>query len=68
MCRRLASTWAAFAKTGNPDNDAIPHWPAYDVATRATMIFDTTMKVVSDPRSAIRQYWSQHPQATDADD
>ena len=68
MCARLASTWIAFAKTGNPDNDHIPHWPAYDAATRATMIFDTTMKVVNDPRSAIRQYWSQHPQPTDADD
>ena len=68
MCRRLASTWAAFAKTGNPDNDAIPHWPAYDATTRATMTFDTNTRVVNDPRGAIRQYWSQHPARTEADD
>jgi para-nitrobenzyl esterase len=68
MCVRLASTWIAFAKSGNPDNEHIPHWPAYDATTRATMIFDTRMKVVNDPRSAIRKYWSQHPQPTDADD
>ena len=30
MCTRLASSWIAFAKTGNPDNEHIPHWPTYD--------------------------------------
>jgi para-nitrobenzyl esterase len=68
MCRRLASTWVAFAKTGNPDNETIPHWPVYDTATRATMTFDTNTRVVNDPRSAIRQYWTQHPARTEADD
>jgi para-nitrobenzyl esterase len=68
MARRLSSTFIAFAKTGNPDNDQIPHWPAYDVSTRATMIFDTNTRVVNDPRSAIRKYWSQNAQQTDAGD
>jgi para-nitrobenzyl esterase len=61
MCTRLASTWITFAKTGNPDNEHIPHWPTYDGTTRATMIFDTDTKVVNDPRPAIRKYWSQNP-------
>ena len=68
MCTRLASSWIAFAKTGNPDNDSIPHWPTYDAATRATMTFDTNTRVVNDPRGAIRQYWSQHPARTEAED
>jgi para-nitrobenzyl esterase len=68
MARRLSSTFIAFAKTGNPDNDQIPHWPAYDVSTRATLIFDTNTRVVNDPRSAIRKYWSQNAQQTDAGD
>ena len=68
MCTRLASAWVAFAKTGNPDNEHIPHWPAYDATTRATMIFDKDMKVANDPRSAIRKYWSQNAQTTEADD
>jgi para-nitrobenzyl esterase len=68
MAKRLASTFVAFAKTGNPDNDQIPHWPAYEARTRATMIFDSNTRVVDDPRSAIRQYWSQHAPHTDADD
>jgi len=68
MSRRLASTFVAFAKTGNPDNDQIPHWAAYDDQTRATMIFDANTRVVNDPRSAIRKYWRENAQPTDADD
>jgi len=67
MSKRLASTFVAFAKTGSPDNDQIPHWPKYDGTARATMIFDTDTRVVNDPRSAIRKYWSGNAQPTDAD-
>jgi para-nitrobenzyl esterase len=66
MAKRLASTFVAFAKTGKPDNDQIPHWPAYDATTRATMVFDAETRVVNDHRSAIRKYWSQNPAPTDA--
>jgi para-nitrobenzyl esterase len=68
MCTRLASAWIAFAKSGNPDNEHIPHWPAYDATTRATMIFDTNTRVVNDPRPAIRKYWSHNAQPTEADE
>jgi para-nitrobenzyl esterase len=67
MCTRLASAWVAFAKTGNPDNEHIPHWPTYHATSRATMIFDTNTRVVNDPRSAIRKYWTQNVQPTEAD-
>ncbi len=67
MAKRLASTFVAFAKTGKPDNDQIPHWPAYDATTRATMVFDADTRVVNDPRSAIRKYWSGNTQPTEAD-
>jgi para-nitrobenzyl esterase len=67
MSLRLASAFVAFAKTGNPDNEHVPHWPSYDATTRATMIFDTDTRVVTDPRAAIRKYWSQQPQSTEAD-
>jgi para-nitrobenzyl esterase len=62
----LASAWIAFAKTGNPDNEHIPHWPAYDAAARATMIFDTNTRVVNDPRGAMRKYFAQNPSAATA--
>ncbi|WP_372786858.1 carboxylesterase/lipase family protein [Phenylobacterium sp.] len=50
MSDRLSATWVAFASTGDPNNSLIPHWPAYDARRRATMIFDTEMKVADDYR------------------
>jgi para-nitrobenzyl esterase len=50
MADRLASTWVAFAKTGNPNNPTIPDWPAYDAKRRATMVFDKDMRVADDYR------------------
>jgi len=61
MCDRLASTLVAFARNGNPDNDLIPHWPAYDITTRATMIFDNETRVENDPRSEILAFWNSLP-------
>jgi para-nitrobenzyl esterase len=58
MADRLASAWVAFAKTGDPNNPTLPHWPAYDQATRATMIFDTETRVELDPRRAFRELWA----------
>jgi para-nitrobenzyl esterase len=55
MARQIAGAWVAFARTGNPDCKEIPHWPAYDASTRATMVFDTRSKVVNDPNGSVRQ-------------
>jgi para-nitrobenzyl esterase len=63
MCERLASAWVAFARTGDPNNPRIPRWPAYDAATRATMVFDTDTRVENDPRGEIRKFWEQMPAA-----
>jgi para-nitrobenzyl esterase len=57
----FASAWVAFAKTGDPNNPKIPNWPAYDVANRATMIFDTEVRVENDPRGEIRRFWREMP-------
>ncbi|MBS0362080.1 MAG: carboxylesterase/lipase family protein [Proteobacteria bacterium] len=50
MSDRLAATWVAFATTGDPNNNLIPHWPAYEPAKRATMVFNNDMRVVDDYR------------------
>jgi para-nitrobenzyl esterase len=34
--------WVNFAKTGNPNNDALPHWPAYTSQTDEHMNFGDT--------------------------
>lgn len=57
MCDRLASAWVAFAKTGDPNNSQIPHWPPYEASSRATMVFDTDTRVENDPRGEIRKFW-----------
>ena len=33
----IQKTWTAFAKTGNPDNELIPHWEKYSADNRQTM-------------------------------
>jgi len=58
MADRLASAWVAFAKTGDPNNPAIPRWAPYDAASRATMIFDTETRVENDPRKSFRELWA----------
>jgi para-nitrobenzyl esterase len=59
LAARVAATWIAFARNGNPANSAIPDWPAYSRDERATMIFDNTCRVVNDPDRAARLLWSR---------
>jgi para-nitrobenzyl esterase len=49
LAAKVSGAWAAFARTGNPNVPGLPHWPAYDASTRATMIFNDDCKVVNDP-------------------
>jgi carboxylesterase type B len=51
LARAMHSAWIAFASTGDPG------WPAYDLARRATMRFDTVSQLVDDPRSWERALW-----------
>ena len=54
-----SATWAAFARAGTPDNKAIPHWPAYTAADRATMMIDTEWRVQNDPQHEARLLWTK---------
>ena len=51
----MSSAWLAFAKTGNPNNAALPRWPIYEVATRPSMVFALEPKVVKDVRGQERR-------------
>jgi para-nitrobenzyl esterase len=55
----MIKTWSAFAKNGNPNNSALPNWPAYNAKTRETMILNVTSKVEKDPGGAERKLLSQ---------
>ena len=59
LAAAMSATWAQFARTGMPDNAAIPAWPAYTPETRATMVFDTRCRVVNDPFREARLLWSR---------
>ncbi|MBR5912863.1 MAG: carboxylesterase/lipase family protein [Selenomonadaceae bacterium] len=37
LVKVIQASWAAFAATGNPDNEFIPHWKKYSAENRQTM-------------------------------
>jgi len=65
LAARMSTTWIAFARTGKPDNPAIPHWPAYNAQTRETMILNTNWSVIADPNRETRLLWQNITQTQD---
>ena len=55
---RMMKTWLQFARTGNPNNAAVPEWPTYSPERRATMIFDHECGVQNDPYGKERRAWA----------
>jgi para-nitrobenzyl esterase len=47
----MHDAWIAFIQTGDPG------WPAYDLASRQTMIFDTTSGLQNDPDAGKHEAW-----------
>lgn len=37
LIKQIQASWTAFAATGNPDNEFIPHWEKYSAQNRQTM-------------------------------
>ena len=61
MADRVSATFAAFARTGDPNNAAIPRWSPYTLRRRATLVFDRTTRLVDDPRGAERRLFAAVP-------
>jgi para-nitrobenzyl esterase len=57
LVRAMSRALVALARSGDPNHDAIPAWPAYSVADRATMVFDVEPRVENDPMGAERRVW-----------
>jgi para-nitrobenzyl esterase len=60
MSATIRKAWGAFVRTGDPNCDAVPHWPRFDAA-RKTMILDHTCTVEADPLPAVRAAWDGLP-------
>jgi para-nitrobenzyl esterase len=54
---QMRSAWAAFARTGNPENRRIPSWPAYNKRSRAVMSLDVESRVLNDPATELFETW-----------
>jgi para-nitrobenzyl esterase len=61
LARRMADSFIALARTGDPNIPSLPRWPAYDLDGRATMIFDTTPRIENDPRREERLLFATVP-------
>jgi para-nitrobenzyl esterase len=59
LAARISASWIAFARTGDPSHPAIPAWPAYTSADRATMIFDAECRLAHDPDRDARLIWGR---------
>lgn len=61
LVRQTMGAWVAFARTGDPNNSALPHWPRYDPNQRLTMMLDLSSHVLSDPGVNARQAFNSFP-------
>jgi para-nitrobenzyl esterase len=61
MADTVSATFAAFARSGDPNNAAIPTWAPYTLPRRATLVFDRATRLVDDPRGAERRLFDAVP-------
>ena len=61
LTKSMSESWLAFARTGDPNNPAIPPWPAYDLQNRHVMLFDVTPTCERDPHAPERLAMAKYP-------
>jgi para-nitrobenzyl esterase len=58
---QMSAAWLAFARTGDPNDAAIPDWPAWSVDRPVTMLFDIESRAVADWRAGERLALAEVP-------
>ncbi|MDP9083660.1 MAG: carboxylesterase family protein [Pseudomonadota bacterium] len=49
LADKVSAAWVSFARTGDPNNAKIPHWPAFNTKTRPIMVIDDQWHAADDP-------------------
>ncbi len=55
LMRAMMASWAAFARSGSPQNAMVPQWLPFDPVERQTMCLDTEPHRVADPGGEARR-------------
>lgn len=58
----VMDTWINFARTGNPQSDALPDWAPYDAQSRTTAILGHPAELVCAPFEEERALWDGRAQ------
>ncbi|HEY4941854.1 MAG TPA: carboxylesterase/lipase family protein [Rhizomicrobium sp.] len=61
LAAQMSATFIAFARSGNPNNKALPEWKPYTLPNRETMIFDVSSHLENDPRGRERELFAKVP-------
>ncbi|MES2989127.1 MAG: carboxylesterase/lipase family protein [Pseudomonadota bacterium] len=59
MTELMRTSFANFARTGNPNVKGFPAWPRYDITQRATFIFNDPPSVIANPEPELRAFWDK---------
>jgi para-nitrobenzyl esterase len=59
LADRMSNAWAQFARTGDPNVNDLPEWPAYTEAEGATMFFNNTCEVKTGYDKEMMQFIQQ---------
>jgi para-nitrobenzyl esterase len=59
LAEQMMDAWIAFAKSGDPSHSGIGTWPAYNTATRDTMIFGRQCGASAAPFEEERAVWER---------
>jgi para-nitrobenzyl esterase len=58
---QMSETFIAFARTGDPNNEAIPKWEPYQLPRRQTLLINTESQLSEDPRGKERELFAKVP-------
>ena len=56
LAATMSEMLITYGRTGNPNFTGLPHWPAYDLKNRSTMIWEHTPHIENDPRGTERVF------------